>query len=236
MYIGMFLLALAAGAITVTSPCIIPILPIILGSVLKDHKWYPVYLVLGMATTFTTLGVLSGIFGSNLPIDRVFLNELAVWLIGLMGVVLLVKPLGDLFYRGTLALTSSLGARNPQANQLGQPSEAFALGSLLGIVWAPCAGPILGSIILLASSTGSVVKAGLLLFTYSVGAGIPILLIAYGGKRAVVGRKFIQQRSGQLKTAFGIILIITAILMATGVLRQFESLIVPFLPIWSSQF
>lgn len=232
---GMFLLALAAGAITVTSPCIIPILPIILGSVLKDHKWYPVYLVLGMATTFTALGVLSGIFGSNLPIDRVFLNQLAVWLIGLMGVVLLVKPLGDLFSRGTSVLTSWLGTRGPKANELGQPGEAFALGSLLGIVWAPCAGPILGSIILLASSSGSVVKAGLLLFAYSIGAGVPMLAIAYGGKRAVAGRRFVQERSGQLKVAFGVILVLTAILMATGVLRELESLIVPYVPLWSSQ-
>lgn len=231
----MFLLAFVAGAITVTSPCIIPILPIILGSVLKDHNWYPVYLVLGMSTTFTVLGVLFGAFGSNLPIDRIFLNQLAIWLIGLMGAVLLVKPLGDLFSRGTSVLTSWLGSRGPKANQLGQPGEAFVLGSLLGIVWAPCAGPILGSIILLASSTGSIVKAGFLLFTYSIGAGIPILIIAYGGKRAVAGRYFIQERSGQLKTVFGVILIITAVLMATGMLREFESLIVPYVPTWSTQ-
>ncbi len=232
---GMFLLALAAGAITVTSPCIIPILPIILGSVLKDHRWYPVYLVLGMSTTFTVLGILFSTFGSVLPIDRIFLNQLAIWLIGLMGVVLLVKPLGDLFLRGTSVLTSWLGSRGPKANQLGQPSEAFALGSLLGIVWAPCAGPILGSIILLASSTGSVVTAGLLLFTYSIGAGIPMLLIAYGGKRAVTGKQFIQERSDQLKTAFGVVLLISAVLMATGVFRELESLIVPYVPTWSTQ-
>ncbi|MEK7183464.1 MAG: cytochrome c biogenesis CcdA family protein [Patescibacteria group bacterium] len=232
---GMFLLALAAGAITVTSPCIIPILPIILGSVLKDHKWYPVYLVLGMSTTFTVLGILFGAFGSALPIDRVFLNQLAIWLIGLMGIVLLVKPLGNLFSRGTSVLTSWLGSHGPKANQLGQPSEAFALGSLLGIVWAPCAGPILGSIILLASGTGNVVTGGLLLFTYSIGAGIPMLLIAYGGKRAVAGKQFIQKQSGRLKMAFGVVLLISAVLMATGVFRELESLIVPYIPTWSTQ-
>ncbi|TAK04797.1 cytochrome c biogenesis protein CcdA [Patescibacteria group bacterium] len=233
---GMFFLALAAGAVTVTSPCIIPILPIILGSVLKDHKWYPVYLVLGMSTTFTVLGILFGAFGSHLPVDRIFLNQLAMWLIGLMGVALLVKPVGDLFSRGTSALTSWLGARGPKANALGQPGEAFALGSLLGIVWAPCAGPILGSIILLASSTGSAARAGLLLFTYSVGAGIPMLVIAYGGKHAVAGRRFVQERSGRLKAAFGAVLVLTAILMATGVLRKFEYLAVPYVPLWSSRF
>ncbi len=233
---GMLLLAFAAGAITVTSPCIIPILPIVLGCVLKDHKWYPVYLVLGMSTTFTVLGVLFGAFGNTLPIDRVFLNQLAIWLIGFMGIVLLVKPLGDLFSRGTSALTSWLGNRGPKANQLGQPGEAFLLGSLLGIVWAPCAGPILGSILLIASSSGNIVQAGLLLFMYSVGAGIPMLAIAYGGKRAIAGRHFIQKRSGQLKKVFGVILVLTAILMATGALRKLESIIVPYVPLWSSQF
>lgn len=233
---GMFFFALAAGAITVTSPCIIPILPIILGSALKDHTWYPVYLVLGMATTFTTLGMLFGAFGNNVPIDRVLLNQVAVLLIGLMGIALLVKPVGDVFSKGTSMLISWIGTRGLKANALEQPSEAFALGSLLGIVWAPCAGPILGSIILLASTTGSTLMAGLLLFTYSIGAGLPILLIAYGGKRAVAGRHFVQEHSETLKMAFGALLLITAILMATGILKGFEALIVPYAPIWSSQF
>lgn len=232
----MFLLALAAGIITVTSPCIIPILPIILGSVLKNHTWYPIILVLGMSTTFTLLGVLFGIFGSNLPIDRVILNQFAAWLIGFMGAALLIRPLGDIFARGTSFLVSFLGARGPKANELTQPLEAFVLGALLGIVWAPCAGPILGSIIILASSTGSAAKAGFLLFAYSVGAGIPMLLIAYGGKRILTGRKFIQERSNYLKMAFGMLLIVTAIGMATGVFRTLELLIVPYAPVWVTQF
>ena len=231
----MFFLALAAGAITVTSPCIIPILPIILGSVLKDHKWYPVYLVLGMATTFTALGMLFGAFGNNVPIDRVLLNQVAVWLIGLMGVALLVKPVGNVFSKGTSMLTSWLGTHGPKANDLAQPAEAFGLGALLGIIWAPCAGPILGSIILLASTSGSALTAGLLLFTYSIGAGIPILLIAYGGKRAVAGRQFVQKHTDTLKLVFGAVLLITAIFMATGVLKGVEALIAPYVPIWSSQ-
>ena len=178
---GTFLLALAAGAITVASPCIIPVLPIILGSALKSDKWYPVYLVLGMSTTFTALGVLFGVFGSSLPIDRSLLDQIAIALIGLMGLTLLVKPLGNVFTKGTSILFARIGKHSPKANELSQPGSAFALGSLLGIVWAPCAGPILGSILLLASSSQSAVTAGLLLFTYSVGAGIPMLAIAYGG-------------------------------------------------------
>jgi cytochrome c-type biogenesis protein len=233
---GMFLLALIAGAITVTSPCIIPILPIVLGSILKNHKWYPVYLVLGMATTFTVLGLLFGAFGNSLPIDRILLNRLAIWFMGLMGVALIIKPIGDRFSNLTSRLTSWLGSRGPKANQLAQPSEAFVLGSLLGIIWAPCAGPILGSILLLASSTGNILKAGMLLFVYSLGAGIPMLIIAYGGKWALSGKQLMQRHAHKLKIAFGVILILTAILMGTGVLRKLESLVVPYVPIWSSQF
>lgn len=232
---GIFLLALASGALTVTSPCIIPVLPVILGSVLKDHKWYPIYLVLGMATMFTLLGVVFGAFGNNLPIDRGLINDIAVWLIGLMGVTLLVKPIGDLLSRTTSTLTSWVGSHGPRANALHQPSEAFILGSLLGVIWAPCAGPILGTVILIASSTGSMLKGGLLLFTYSIGAGIPIMMIAYGGKRAVIGRRFIQERSHQLKIIFGFLLVFTAIFMATGVFRFLELVVVPYVPIWSSQ-
>ncbi len=232
---GTFLLALAAGAITVASPCIIPVLPIILGSALKSDKWYPVYLVLGMSTTFTALGVLFGVFGSSLPIDRSLLDQIAIALIGLMGLTLLVKPLGNVFTKGTSILFARIGKHSPKANELSQPGSAFALGSLLGIVWAPCAGPILGSILLLASSSQSAVTAGLLLFTYSVGAGIPMLAIAYGGKRAIASRNFVRERSEQMKMVFGYILLVTALLMATGALKAFESKVAPYIPLWSTQ-
>lgn len=232
---GTFLLALAAGAITVASPCIIPVLPIILGSVLKSDKWYPVYLVLGMSTTFTALGVLFGVFGNSLPIDRELLNQIAIALIGLMGIALMVKPIGDLFSKATSGLVARIGKHGPKAAELCQPSGAFALGSLLGIVWAPCAGPILGSILLLASSSNSAVTAGLLLFTYSIGAGIPMLAIAYGGKRAVAGRNFVRERSERLKIVFGCILLVTAILMATGALKALETQIAPYVPLWNTQ-
>lgn len=232
---SLFLLALVAGALTVTSPCIIPVLPIVLGSVLKDHRWYPVFLVVGMAATFTVLGIVFGAFGNNLPIDRDVFNQVAVWLIGFMGVALIIKPVGDWFSRGTSLLTSWLGARGPKASELRQPGEAFVLGALMGVVWAPCAGPILGSIIILASHSGNVATGGLLLFTYAVGAGIPMLAIAYGGHRAVAGRRFVQERSESLKKAFGIILILTAVLLATGALREIEAFLTPYAPIWSSQ-
>lgn len=232
---GMFFLALLAGTVTVTSPCIIPILPIVFGSVLKDHKWYPVYLVLGMSATFTLLGILFGAFGNQLPIDRILLNRVAVGLIGFMGILLLVKPLEALFLRGTTALTSRLGGVVPQANALHQPLEAFFLGSLLGIIWAPCAGPLLGSVILLASSSGNVLKAGALLFVYSVGAEIPMLFIAYGGKRVVSGRRYVQEHARQVKQLFGIVLVCTALLLATGVLRRVEIFLAPHLPIWTTQ-
>lgn len=110
------------------------------------------------------------------------------------------------------------------------PLQAFVVGSTLGVVWAPCAGPILASILALAAASKNVTEAFLLLFTYAVGAGIPILLIAYGGQRALRGRRFVQQHAEGIRITFGWILLLAAILLYFRVFQSFQALIVPYFP------
>lgn len=233
---NMLILAFFAGIITVTSPCIIPLVPIILGSALKQDKRYPLIVVVGMATAFTFFGLLFGIFSDLLPFDRRILHTIAYWLLAFMGVILLIPPLETKISALTSQLFAKLSQKTPQVNALHQPSEAFFLGALLGLVWAPCAGPVLGSIIILSSTAENAPFAGILFLLYAIGAGLPMLLIAYGGQKVLKRKEIFQKYNPLLKKAFGILLIITAFFLATGTFKRMEKFLTPYAPVWSTQF
>lgn len=224
-----FPFAFLAGLVTVASPCIIPILPIILGSALKRNRLYPLFMVLGLTFTFSLLGVVFGSLGGFIGIGKRTLEAAAVILLGVMGLVIVIKPLNLAFSRFT---SKFLECCRIGPGQTGSDSglQAFAVGSTLGIIWVPCAGPILASILALAAATRNVVEAFLLLFTYAVGATIPILLIAYGGQRALTGRRFVQRHAEQIKLVFGWILIFTAILLYFRIFQKLQAFLLPYVP------
>jgi cytochrome c biogenesis protein CcdA len=228
-----FPFAFLAGFITVSSPCIIPILPIVLGSALKRNRLYPLFMVLGLAFTFSLLGVIFGSLGGFIGIGKRTLETTAIVLLFVMGLVIVIKPLNAIFSQWTGKL---LVVGVPAAGPSESPFQAFAVGSTLGFVWAPCTGPVLASILALAAASKSVTTSFLLLLTYAVGAGIPMLLIAYGGQKALTGRKFIQQYSDAIKLMFGWILIGTAVLLYFGIFKKFEAFLVPYLPSYITNF
>jgi len=228
-----FSFAFLAGIITVSSPCVIPILPIILGSALKKNRLYPLFMVLGLVFTFSLLGVVFGSIGSFVGIGKRTLESAAIVLLGIMGLVIVIKPLSNLFSQWTSKL---LALRTPSARQSESPLQAFLVGGTLGIVWAPCAGPVLASILALAAASQSVTTSFFLLLTYAIGAGIPMLLIAYGGQKALTGRRFVQQYAETIKMAFGWILLLTAFLLYFGIFKRFEAFLIPYLPSYVTNF
>lgn len=238
-----FPFAFLAGLITVTSPCIIPILPIVLGSALKRNKLYPLFMVLGLAFTFSLLGVVFGSLGSFIGIGKRMLETVAIILLFTMGLVIIIKPLNAIFSQWTgkllaVGVPASGPSESPNLRQGfgGQAFQAFAVGSTLGIVWVPCTGPVLASILALAAASKSVTTSFFFLLTYAIGAGIPMLLIAYGGQKALAGRTFIQHYAEAIKLAFGWILIATALLLYFGIFKRFEAFLVPYLPGYITSF
>lgn len=220
-----FPFAFLAGLITVASPCIIPILPIVLSSALKRNRFYPLFMVMGLAFTFSLLGVVFGSLGSFIGIGKRTLEMAAIILLGVTGLVIVIKPLSAAFSQWTCMFLSSC---TPASGPSESPFQAFVVGSTLGIIWVPCAGPVLASILALAAASRNVVEGFLLLFTYAVGASIPILLIAYGGQRALIGRRCVQQHAEQIRLVFGWILIVTAILLYFGIFKQLQAFLVPY--------
>lgn len=177
------MLAVAAGALTVLSPCILPILPPLLSaSVSGGGRHRPFWIVLGLALSFTLFGVTFALFGSFLGLSNAALRNAALLILFFFGASLLRPSL----WERTGARIGLLAQRIPgldRASAGTTPWASLLLGASLGLIWAPCAGPILGIILTLAAVQSALGPTLFLMSAYALGAAAPMLLIGYGGRR-----------------------------------------------------
>jgi len=222
------LLAFLAGVVTVVTPCVLPILPPLLaGSV--GSRARPLLIVLGSSVTFTLMGGLFsaiGIAGSRAGnVMRIFFTLLIIAL----GAAWADEEIGELFTRYTSMALAAIRGRASSWRGDGW-AGAFLLGLSLGIVWIPCVGPILGAVLSYAAIKGNLFYGSALLFTYSLGLGIPMLGIAYGGK-SVAGRlEWTRRNSSRIKKAAGWVLVLTGISMLLGISQYLQSALLPYFP------
>ena len=177
------MLAVLAGVLTVFSPCILPILPALLSaSVSEKNSHRPFWIVLGLGISFALFGTIFAVFKNFLGISNGALRESALVILLFFGLSLLLPRLWDRI--GTAI--STFVQNSPWMSRVSSgsgPTGTILLGSALGLVWAPCAGPILGIILTLATVQGSFFGTLSLMGAYAMGAALPMLLIGYGGQK-----------------------------------------------------
>jgi len=161
--------SILAGILSVFSPCILPILPIILTGSKKDSKLRPIYIILGLSLVFIILGVISSAFGGFLNGKIGYLETIGAVIIFIFGLLLIADI--NIFKKITVFNTI---LQNKMRN-----APDFFLGMAFGLLWIPCTGPILSSILTLVASEGSILQGIILLSFYSLGFAIPMLLVAY---------------------------------------------------------
>jgi cytochrome c-type biogenesis protein len=162
-------LVFGAGLASVLSPCVLPVVPIVVVGSADDHRLRPLFVVSGLAITFMVMGALSSLFGSLLGGVTVYAEKAGSVIIVLMGLLLMLNV--NLFKH--LSFLSNLAGKNK--GRFG----GFLLGLTLGIIWIPCVGPILSSILALVATQGKISTGVFLLFVYSVGFSIPMLIAGY---------------------------------------------------------
>ncbi|GBE19136.1 MAG TPA: cytochrome c biogenesis protein CcdA [Euryarchaeota archaeon] len=228
-----FLLAFLAGVVTIATPCVLPILPPLLaGSV--GHRLRPVLIVLGSTVTFTLMG---GVFSVIGIAAGGFGNALRLFFIALIigfGAVWVDSDINDLYTKYSSLLLNRFykpSARRGDESLFG----AFVLGLSLGIVWIPCVGPILGAVLSLVAIEGNLVTGSLMLTSYSIGLGIPMLAIAYGGKKVSAKLDWTRSNSETIKKLAGWILIATGLAMLFGVDQWIQRLLLPYFPEFETQ-
>jgi cytochrome c biogenesis protein CcdA len=202
----------------------LPILPILVGRSLQSHRYGPITLVAGLIGGFAVAGSLLGIT--------------AGWLTGLVNglrsvaiALLLILGLCAVFPDWSNRLFSSLplGKWTKEPVRIGLWGE-FWLGTQLGLLWTPCAGPVLGGILVLAAVNHDAVSAFRLLVAYGIGASLPLLAIAYGGR--VFSDRLLKLRahSARLQRVGGVMILGTAIAILLGWDVQIQLWLAPFFP------
>jgi cytochrome c-type biogenesis protein len=214
-------IAILGGSLTVLSPCVLPVLPILIGRSLSQNRWGPVVLVAGLISGFAVTGSLLGITSSWFAGFSSSLRTLAIIFLLFMGLL-------SVFPKWSYKLLSYL--QLSRFKKLPGLSGEFWLGTQLGLLWTPCAGPVLGSILVLAAVEHQVTSAfGLLLF-YGIGAGIPLLAIAYAGRYVSTSLLGLRAHSNSLQRIGGVVIAMTAIAILLGWDVEIQLWLAPLFP------
>jgi cytochrome c-type biogenesis protein len=220
-------LAFAAGVLTVAAPCILPMLPILLGASIGQRKRSrPLFIVAGFVLAFPVFAFLFGVFSTVLGLSHQNLRGISIVLLGGFGLLMLwPRPYELLFasLNGPLNLTHNIGCHAGSGNAGG-----FVLGMTLGILWTPCAGPVLGSILTLIAKSENLALSGALLACYAAGAGIPMLMIAYGGQYATTGVRRFARYTPMLQRCSGAAVLLVAVAFYT----QYDAIVT----VWLSDY
>ena len=225
------LLAFGAGVLTVAAPCVLPMLPIVLGaSIGRQNPSRPIFVALGFGLTFAAVALVFSAFTSILGLSPDALRQGAAVLLLIFG-VLMVWPTP--FQLLAVHAGGWLGrlAYAPKSSADG-PLGGLVLGASLGAVWTPCAGPVLASILTLIATEPLGINTAWLILSYALGASVPMLAISYGGQYATTRVRQIARHAHRMQQVFGVLVVLVALAMlfkvdglATGWLVQaFETL------------
>ncbi|HET9613856.1 MAG TPA: cytochrome c biogenesis protein/redoxin [Candidatus Limnocylindrales bacterium] len=204
--------AFVAGLLTILAPCTLPVVPLILGGAAGGGRRRIAGLFAGFATSFlaATVLVAAALASAGLTTDR--LRLAAVALLGFVGLTLAIPRLGASVERRIPARLTGFGA--PAGDRAAGLRSGFAIGSGIGLGWAPCVGPIMAAVIATAAVSGPTPQAVAIGIAYVVGAFVPLAAIARWGRRAT--RSIDGRRSGRLRQAFGVAMTASAVVVLTG--------------------
>jgi cytochrome c-type biogenesis protein len=225
-------LAGLAGVLSTLSPCVLPILPIVLGAAAGEHRLGPMALAAGLAVSFVAIGMFVATVGFSVGLNGDVFRMAAAILLVAMGLLLAVP----LF---SMRLAAAGGpAGNWIENRFGGFSTAglsgqFALGLLLGAVWSPCVGPTLGAASVLAAKGENLGQVSLTMFAFGVGAGLPLILLGMLSREALMKwRTKLLQAGSKGKMVLGALLIAAGLLVLTGFDKRVEAAVVDAMPAW----
>lgn len=225
-------LAYAAGALTILSPCVLPLVPIVLGNAAQKHRLGPLALVAGLVVSFTTTGFVVAAFGETLGIDSEVVRLTGAILLLLIGFVLLVPRLQAVTERAVGPLANWAARRQAGLERFGLAGQA-GIGVLLGLVWSPCVGPTLGAATVLAAQGQDLGGVALVMAAFGLGIATVLLALSLAAREVIArwrGRLMSAGSSG--KKILGALTIAVGLLILTDVDRLIEGYVVNASPDW----
>jgi len=227
-----YLLALLAGSLSTINPCVLPILPIVIGSALSKSRFGPLALAAGLTLSFTGFGLFVLYLGSAIGVGANTFRSLGAVLLIAFGAILLSETLQKFFGKLSAPFASSTD-KLLNKNFFNSLFGLFLSGLLLGAVWSPCTGPTLGAAIGLVAQQEAVLHGIVTMFLFGIGASLPLILIGYGGRGLVMKRREnLMQLASYGKKILGIIFLLLGVLVISGWDKLLESKLLDLAPDW----
>ncbi|MBI5018690.1 cytochrome c biogenesis protein DipZ [Candidatus Gottesmanbacteria bacterium] len=226
----LILFAFLGGLITILSPCILPILPIVLSGSVTGGKRRPMGVVTGFIVSFTFFTLFLSVIVRATGLSADVLRVTAVVVIALSGISLLVPS----FQIAVEKLLSRLAAFAPKQNTNDGFLSGVLVGMSLGLIWTPCVGPILASIITLAATSSVGVNAVIITLSYALGTAVPLLAITMGGRSLLTSHPWLLANTPRIQKAFGVLMLITAVAIYNSWDRSFQTYILDKFPAYGT--
>src|SRR5687768_18498410 len=223
-----YLLAAVAGMATILSPCILPVLPIVLATGTGRDRVEPIWVIGGFVAAFAASGILIGTLSASSGELQGGIRTASILVLLLAGLVCFWPAPFDGLVAWVRRRWARLAPSTPGIPRIGGRPGALIVGASLGLAWTPCAGPVLASVLALAATSQEPAKVSVLLGLYALGAGVPMLLIAYGGNWVNARLPFLHRRADLLRQCFGALAIGVAVLQ----LLQYDVLV----SAWATQW
>lgn len=232
---GVLGLAYLAGVLSTLSPCVLPLLPILLASAVSQHRFGALALAAGLTLSFTVVGLFVATLGASIGLDGPALRKFAALLLVIFGAVLCVPAL-QLRFAAAAGRISSSGDRWLGGLAGTGWQGQLAVGGMLGLVWSPCVGPTLGAAATLASQGRDLAHIAMLMLVFGLGAGTPLLVVGSLSREAMArarGRLLVAGERG--RGLLGLLLLLLGLAILSGVDKQFESWVVIHSPDWLTE-
>ncbi len=228
-------LAFLAGLLSTLSPCVLPLVPIVIGTALSENRYGPAALALGVALSYVAIGLFVATVGFAIGLDQDVFRSAAAVLLILVGGVLLLPRL-------QLQLVAAAGPIGNWAQQRRSGVSTrgiggqFAVGLMLGVVWSPCVGPTLGAASILAARAENLAGVALTMFAFGIGAALPLCAIGLVSREVLSRWRSRLLAAGSLgKLLMGVTLVAVGTLILTGLDKRVETVLVDASPAWLTE-
>ena len=211
------------------SPCVLPLLPVVLGSASAKSRAGPLLLAAGLVVSFVAIGLFVSLIGFSIGLNGKFFRVLSAVMLVAVGLLLSVPSLQRRFAFAAGPLSNWIDERLGSGAGVGQ----FGFGLLLGAVWSPCVGPTLGAASVLAAKGQSLGQVAATMLSFGLGVAVPLVLLGLASREMMLAwRGRLLSTSSTLKTVLGILLLASGLFIISGLDKQIETQLVQLSPDW----